>query len=104
MTELSRRNFIQRTAAVGAGVLLIGSVDALQATPASAAPGSPLGYGPLVADPAKRLALPAGFRYSIAGPEDIVCQHPGAGDHVRDHRPVAPPALSALGREWQWSL
>ncbi|MBN9109205.1 MAG: DUF839 domain-containing protein [Pseudonocardia sp.] len=65
MTELSRRNFIQRTAAVGAGVLLIGSVDALQAVPASAAAGSPLGYGPLVADPAKRLALPAGFRYSI---------------------------------------
>ena len=33
---------------------------------ASADTGVPeVGYGPLVADPAKRLALPRGFRYSI---------------------------------------
>ncbi len=67
---LSRRDLLQRSAVAGAGVLLIGSTEMLLTTPeASAAPGrpgpAPAGYGPLVADPAGRLALPRGFRYSI---------------------------------------
>lgn len=71
MTGLSRRDFMQRAAAVGAGVLLVGSTDLLVTTPAaSAAPGGgaaggALGYGDLVADPAGRLALPQGFGYTI---------------------------------------
>jgi hypothetical protein len=63
--ELSRRGFLQRTAVAGAGVMLIGGTEMLMTAPsASAAPREP-GYGPLVADPAGRLALPAGFAYSI---------------------------------------
>jgi uncharacterized protein len=37
----------------------------LLTTPAAAAAPAPAGYGPLVADPAGRLALPKGFSYSI---------------------------------------
>jgi secreted PhoX family phosphatase len=66
MTEaLSRRGFISRSAAAGFGVVLLGASDVLLTAPnAAAAPGAP-GYGPLVPDPAGRLALPQDFRYSI---------------------------------------
>ncbi len=62
--SLSRRDFLGRGALVGAGLMLVGCSDALKTTPA--APGAPtvVGYGPLVADPAKRLALPRGFSYT----------------------------------------
>jgi uncharacterized protein len=53
---LSRRAFLRRS---GAGVLLAGSIDVLRA----AAPRA--GYGPLVDDPAGRLALPEGFTYAV---------------------------------------
>lgn len=63
---LSRRSFIQRSAAAGAGVLLIGSTEMLVTAPAAgAATPQQAGYGPLVADPAQRLALPEGFSYKI---------------------------------------
>ena len=63
---LSRRDLFQRVAAAGVGVALVGSTEMLLTAPASADTGVPeIGYGPLVADPAKRLALPRGFRYSI---------------------------------------
>jgi uncharacterized protein len=70
MTDaLNRRDFLQRSAIAGAGVVLVGSTEMLLTTPAaSAAPGgapAAAGYGPLVDDPAGRLALPAGFRYEI---------------------------------------
>ena len=64
---LSRRSFLTRSAAGGAGVLLSGGVTGLFGT-ASAIPGAPkggAGYGPLVKDPAGVLSLPAGFRYTI---------------------------------------
>ena len=62
---LSRRGFISRGAAAGFGVVLLGASDVLLTAPnAAAAPAAP-GYGPLVPDPAGRLALPQGFRYSI---------------------------------------
>ncbi|TQM38316.1 alkaline phosphatase PhoX [Pseudonocardia cypriaca] len=53
---LSRRAFLRRSAA---GILLAGSTDLLRV----AAP--PAGYGPLVDDPAGRLALPEGFTYAV---------------------------------------
>jgi uncharacterized protein len=53
---LSRRSFLRRSAA---GILLAGSTDILRV----AAP--PAGYGPLVDDPAGRLALPEGFTYAV---------------------------------------
>jgi len=63
---LSRRDLFQRVAAAGVGVALVGSTEMLLTAQASADTGVPeVGYGPLVADPAKRLALPRGFRYSI---------------------------------------
>src|SRR5918998_6803453 len=64
MTEaLPRRGFLSRGAA--SGVVLLGASDVLLTAPnAAAAPGAP-GYGPLVPDPAGRLALPQGFRYSV---------------------------------------
>ena len=55
---------MQRTAA---GVVLIGATEVLLTAPnAGAAPGrtvglQTVGYGPLVADPAGRLALPDGY-------------------------------------------
>ncbi len=64
---LSRRAFLTRSAAGGAGVLLAGGVTGLFGT-ASAIPGPPkggAGYGPLVKDPAGVLSLPPGFRYTI---------------------------------------
>ena len=67
---LSRRGFLSRSATVGAGVLLAGSVDGLLsapnglAQPGPAGPGGP-GYGPVVPDPARRLSLPQGFWYTI---------------------------------------
>ncbi|MFC4946071.1 alkaline phosphatase PhoX [Pseudonocardia sp. GCM10023141] len=62
---LSRRGFLQRSAAAGAGVMLIGSTEMLITAPAAAAAPQQAGYGPLVADPAQRLALPKGFGYTL---------------------------------------
>ncbi|MFF4851361.1 alkaline phosphatase PhoX [Streptomyces sp. NPDC001194] len=73
---LSRRDFTARTVIAGAGVALTGTVGALATAPgALAADDSTLrdehgrpcepGYGPLLADPAGLLALPAGFRYRV---------------------------------------
>ncbi|WP_305093984.1 alkaline phosphatase PhoX [Prescottella sp. R16] len=65
-TPFDRRAFIGRTALVGLGVTLAGSVGTLFRTgPASAAPAGTVGYGPLVPDPAGLLALPAGFSYTV---------------------------------------
>ncbi|WP_328970980.1 alkaline phosphatase PhoX [Streptomyces sp. NBC_00239] len=75
---LSRREFTARTAIAGAGVALTGTVGALATAPGalaadeSTAQGAGAdgkhcapGYGPLVADPAGLLALPAGFSYRV---------------------------------------
>ena len=62
---LSRRDFLQRTAVAGAGVMLVGSTEMLLTAPEAAGAPAQAGYGPLVPDPAGRLALPQGFRYSI---------------------------------------
>ncbi|MGI9001960.1 MAG: alkaline phosphatase PhoX [Pseudonocardia sp.] len=62
---LSRRDFLHRGTAAGAGVLLIGSTEMLVTAPAAVAAPRQAGYGPLVSDPNNRLALPEGFRYSI---------------------------------------
>jgi uncharacterized protein len=84
---LSRRNFLQRTATAGAGVVLIGASEVLLTAPnAAAAPGAArgLGYGPLVADPAGRLALPQGFRYHVvteAGRTMLESGEPTPGKH-----------------------
>ncbi|MFI1967565.1 Tat pathway signal sequence domain protein [Streptomyces cinnamoneus] len=67
--SLSRREFAKRSAATGAGVALAGSVGVLASAPGALAAqpgaGRPPGYGPLLADPAGLLALPAGFTYRV---------------------------------------
>jgi len=73
---LSRRDFVQRSALTGAGVALAGAVDVLATAPGALASDggghrhgggrhSEPGYGPLLADPAGLLALPAGFSYRV---------------------------------------
>lgn len=62
---LSRRDFLNRSALTGAGVLLIGSTDMLVTAPGALGATTEPGYGPLVPDPAGVLALPVGFQYRI---------------------------------------
>ncbi|MFJ3882498.1 alkaline phosphatase PhoX [Streptomyces sp. NPDC090077] len=75
---LSRRDFTARTVIAGAGVALTGTVGALATAPGALAADDPRpetldaqgrphapGYGPLFADPAGLLALPAGFTYRV---------------------------------------
>ncbi|MGH3885821.1 MAG: alkaline phosphatase PhoX [Pseudonocardiaceae bacterium] len=90
---LSRRDFLNRSALAGAGVLLIGSTDMLLTAPgALGAPTAP-GYGPLVADPAGRLALPEGFRYSIV-------TQAGAGGTTLESGQPTPGAHDGTGAFW----
>jgi secreted PhoX family phosphatase len=65
---LSRRAFLRRS---GAGILLAGSTDLLRV----AAP--PAGYGPLVDDPAGRLALPEGFSYAVVSEAGVTTLETG---------------------------
>ncbi|MHA4848136.1 alkaline phosphatase PhoX [Rhodococcus sp. MSC1_016] len=63
---LNRRGFLGRTALTGLGVALAGSVEAfVRPAVASAVPGRAIGYGPLIPDPNRILALPAGFSYTV---------------------------------------
>lgn len=80
----SRRTFLGRGAAGALGIAFAGSLDAI-AGPGSAlaATSSAAGYGPLVADPAGLLALPAGFSYKIiaqAGVTTLDTGQPTPGD------------------------
>ncbi|WP_229784087.1 alkaline phosphatase PhoX [Pilimelia anulata] len=65
-SALSRRGLLRAGAAGGMGIALAGNLD-IFAGPAAAlgAPKPPTGYGPLIADPAGVLALPAGFSYTL---------------------------------------
>jgi secreted PhoX family phosphatase len=63
-SSVSRRGFLGATAAGGLGIVFAGSIEAI-AGPAAAATRASVGYGPLVADPAGILSLPAGFSYKI---------------------------------------
>ncbi len=49
----------------GAGVMIVGASDVLLSAPNGLAAAREIGYGALLPDPAKRLALPEGFRYTI---------------------------------------
>jgi secreted PhoX family phosphatase len=65
-SSLSRRDLLRTGAVGGLGIVIAGSLEAI-AGPAAAQPACrpPVGYGPLVPDPAGLLALPAGFSYKI---------------------------------------
>jgi secreted PhoX family phosphatase len=70
---LSRRRLLGRGAAVGAGITLTGTLASIFGSDTSVADTparvgrakTPPGYGPLVSDPAGRLALPEGFSYTL---------------------------------------
>jgi secreted PhoX family phosphatase len=79
----SRRDFLGASAAGGLGIVLAGSADAI-AGPAIAATRTAAGYGPLVPDPARILALPHGFSYKIiaqAGKTVLETGEPTPADH-----------------------
>ncbi|MFF4340118.1 alkaline phosphatase PhoX [Kitasatospora sp. NPDC001540] len=75
--SLSRRDFVNRSTMLGAGVLIAGSAEVLATAPgAIAAPAggdaalakgghTAVGYGELVSDPEGILALPKGFSYEV---------------------------------------
>jgi secreted PhoX family phosphatase len=65
-TEMSRRQLLGRSSALGVGIVLAGSIEAI-AGPGSAlaAASSGQGYGALVPDPAGLLSLPRGFHYTV---------------------------------------
>ncbi|HEV7451551.1 MAG TPA: alkaline phosphatase PhoX [Pseudonocardiaceae bacterium] len=98
--ELSCRDFLNRSALAGTRVLLIGSTDMLLTAPgAFDAPtglgaAAEAGYGPLVHDPAGRLALPAGFQYTI------VTQGGAEGTRLESGEPT-PGAHDGTGAFWR---
>jgi uncharacterized protein len=78
----SRRDLLLRSSALGAGVLAVGNVDVLLTSKTALAngrgndaghsnPHDATDYGPLVADRAKLLDLPAGFSYRIVSRADV---------------------------------
>ena len=86
---LSRRSFLNRSAATGLGVTLAGTLDGVFGTSAAAAgtgaSADSGGFGPLVADPQGLLSLPAGFTYTVLAQEGVTVldsgeQTPGAMD------------------------
>ncbi|MET0342381.1 MAG: alkaline phosphatase PhoX [Polyangiales bacterium] len=70
MTEFSRRSFLHRSGAMfAAGALVPAFCSRALARGGISDPTKLRGYGPLVADPAKLLDLPEGFRYRVLSRE-----------------------------------
>src|SRR5215212_6559278 len=82
-SRVTRRSLLSRSAASGVGIALVGNVEGLFGASASADPGTgrgkrePAGYGPLVADPAGILSLPAGFTYAIVAQSGVTTLESG---------------------------
>ena len=91
---LSRRAVIERSAA-GVGIALSGSFTGLFGSEALAHRGPrprPLGYGPLVDDPAGLLSLPEGFSYSIVAQSGVTTLESG------DPTPSDPDGTASFPR------
>ncbi|MFI6738627.1 alkaline phosphatase PhoX [Nonomuraea sp. NPDC050451] len=76
-SPVSRRSFLGRTAAGSLGIALAGSIETIAGPAALAATRPPLGYGPLVPDPAGILALPAGFSYRVVAEAGVTLLESG---------------------------
>ena len=64
--SLNRRDLLSRSAAAGAGFVLLGSTGMLAgSSPAAAAPSRRAGFGPLLRDSNGLLDLPRGFQYRV---------------------------------------
>ena len=81
---LSRRSLLGRGAAVGAGITLTGAFGTIFGSDSTVAGSdrarpakTPPGYGPLVADPAGRLALPEGFSYVLVAESGVTTLETG---------------------------
>ncbi|MEW1848168.1 alkaline phosphatase PhoX [Nonomuraea angiospora] len=75
--SLPRRSFLGRAAAGSLGIALAGSIETIAGPAALAATRPPLGYGPLVPDPAGILALPAGFSYRVVAEAGVTLLESG---------------------------
>ena len=91
-SPVTRRTFLGRTAAGGLGIAFAGSMEAIAGPPAFAAGRPALGYGPLVADPAGVLALPAGFSYRIVAESGVTLLESG------EHTPSDPDGTAGFPR------
>lgn len=78
LAPLSRRDLLRSGALGSLGIVISGSLGPI-AGPAEAYAGGcpPAGYGPLVADPAGLLALPAGFSYRVVAEEGVTLLETG---------------------------
>src|SRR6185436_5231165 len=78
-SPVSRRTFLGGAAATGMGIVIAGSIDAVAGSgSALAAPRSFAGYGALVPDPKKILALPSGFSYRIVSETGVFANGSGS--------------------------
>ncbi|MGW0195555.1 alkaline phosphatase PhoX [Nonomuraea sp. NPDC003201] len=75
--SIPRRSFLGRAAAGSLGIALAGSIETIAGPAALAATRPPLGYGPLVPDPAGILALPAGFSYRVVAEAGVTLLESG---------------------------
>ena len=101
VNRLPRRDLLRRGLAAGAGVALIGSTEMLLTACAAADVGADAGaapqpgYGPLVADPAKRLALPQGFSYKVISEAGVTTLESGEFTPATTTAPAPSGATAA---------
>lgn len=105
MTDLSRRQLLRRTGQASLALAVLGRTDLLRAAAAGAQAGQHgrrdrdgsiddgQGFGPLVADPAGTLDLPAGFSYRIIAPRAGETM-PGSGQQ----QPGRPDSMGTFAR------
>jgi secreted PhoX family phosphatase len=103
--ELTRREMLLGSAAAGLGLLAGGALDGLRLAPAGATgPGwsgwrDRNGFGPLLADPAGILDLPAGFAYTVVSQAGTPLSGPQAGTV-----PGRPDGTAAFEGRWGSTL
>ncbi|MEV1176368.1 alkaline phosphatase PhoX [Nonomuraea sp. NPDC049784] len=76
-SSVSRRSFLGHATAGSLGIAFAGSLEAISGPAAFAAARPAAGYGPLVADAAGVLALPAGFSYRIVAQAGVTLLESG---------------------------
>ncbi|MCP9488511.1 MAG: DUF839 domain-containing protein [Solirubrobacteraceae bacterium MAG38_C4-C5] len=106
ISELSRKRFLQGSAAVGGGLAIGGPLSALAARRAEGAPPErDPGYGPLRPTPEQDsgvefIALPRGFRYRVASrendPSTAFVTDPATGETSRETVPT-PGIFDGMG-------
>ena len=96
----SRRQFLRRTAAASASLLIPNALQLLAVRMADAAGQSSLvarGYGPLKRDPAGLLALPAGFHYRTLSTSLLGSDHDRRFTQRLDNGELVPARHDGMG-------